>query len=349
MIDFLIKLLGPTLYGMGVSEADLLSYLTQLQNYIYAIVGIFVALIVILILAHFAKKGFRHVIRWEAVMAFFAAILIMVNSICYGPMYTNVSGFLNASKAEFSEETIANSKETIKKIGEEGIVLVKNEGLLPLSSDVSSLNVFGWDSTSPVFGGTGSAGSHSEGAIGILQSLQDAGYKTNETLSNMYTEYLDHRPEISMAAQDWSLPEPNVAHYTDEIMTEAKDFSDTAVIVIGRPGGEGADLPTDMNAVIKGTYNQGLATSNAPANWRYMNASYVNNGAYDDFEPGESYLELSVTEEQMVEKVCSEFENVVVIINANNTMELGWTDEYEQIKSVLLAPGVGNTGFAAIG
>lgn len=349
MVNWLVNLLGPFMYELGVSEADLISYITQLQNYIYIIVGAAAALVLIMILAHFVKKGLRHVVRLEALMAFFAAILIIVNSICYGPMYANVSGFLNASKAEFSEETIANSKETIQKIGEEGIVLVKNEGLLPLSSDVTKLNVFGWDSTNPVFGGTGSAGSHSEGAIGILDSFQNAGYETNETLSKMYTDYYDQRPSISMASQDWSLPEPNMSHYTDELMTEAKEFSDTAVIVIGRPGGEGADLPTDMNAVINGTYNQGLSVSNAPANWRYQNAYYTNNGSYDDFEPGEHYLELSVTEEQMVDLVCSEFDNVIVIINANNTMELGWVDEYEQIKSVLLAPGGGMTGFAALG
>lgn len=93
--------------------------------------------------------------------------------------------------------------------------------------------------------GTGSAGSHSDGNVSILQSLQDAGYKTNETLSNMYTEYCAERPTISMSAQDWSLPEPNMKHYTDDIMNEAKDFSDTAMVVLGRPGGEGQTfLPT---------------------------------------------------------------------------------------------------------
>ena len=154
MVDFLVKHLGPFLFDLGVSEADLISYLTQLQGYIYGIIAAAAVLILVLVLAHFVKKGLRCVVRIEAVLAFFAAILIIVNSICYGPMYSNVSGFLNASKAEFSEETIAQSKETIKKIGEEGITLVKNEGLLPLSSDVTSLNVFGWDSTNPVFGGT---------------------------------------------------------------------------------------------------------------------------------------------------------------------------------------------------
>ena len=80
-----------------------------------------------------------------------------------------------------------------------------------------------------------------------------------------------------------------------------------------------------------------------------MNATYKGNGNYEDFEPGETYLELSVTEEQLVEKVCSEFDNVIVVVNANNTMELDWVDEYEEISAVLLAPGTGATGFSAPG
>ena len=96
MVDLLVKLLGPFFYSLGVSEADLISYITQLQGYVYGILAAFAVLILVLIFAHKAKKGFRHVIRWEAVMAFLAAILIMVNAICYGPMYNNVAGFLNA-------------------------------------------------------------------------------------------------------------------------------------------------------------------------------------------------------------------------------------------------------------
>ncbi|MDO4490197.1 MAG: glycoside hydrolase family 3 C-terminal domain-containing protein [Lachnospiraceae bacterium] len=349
MVNLLARLLGPFFGSLGVSEADLLSYLTQLQGYIYGILAALVVMIVVMVAACKAKKGFKHVIRWEAALAFLMVVLVLANVICYGPMYTNVSGFLNASKVELSDETVAQSKDVIKRVGEEGFVMVKNEGLLPLDAEVTNLNVFGWDSTNPLFGGTGSGSSDASKAVGILQSLTDAGYTTNETLTNMYKEYREDRPGIGMKEQDWTLPEPTVDAYTDAIMTEAKEFSDTAVIVIGRSGGEGADLPMDMNAVIKGTYNPAEEISAAPANFGYMNASYTNNGSYDDFEEGESYLELSRTEEDMVEKVCSEFDNVVVIINANNTMELGWVDEYEQIGAVILAPGAGATGFAALG
>ena len=348
MINFLVNTLSPIFTPMGVSEADLLGYLTQLQGYIWGIIAIIVAMIVIMIAAHKAKKGNRHVIRWIAGLGALAGIVGIANAICFGPMYNNVSGFLNASKVELSEETVAQSKATVQKVGEEGMVLLKNDGTLPLASG-EKLNVFGWASTNPLYGGTSSGSSDSSTAVSILQSLKDAGFEVNDGLTSLYTQYRTDRPTIAMASQDWTIPEPPVSCYNDNLMAATKEFADTAVIVIGRSGGEGADLPTDMKAVIDGTYNPAAAVSAAPANFNYMNATYYNNGAYDDFEEGESYLELSVTEENLVEKVCSEFEKVVVIINANNAMELGWVDEYPQIGAVLLAPGSGISGFAALG
>ncbi len=349
MIGIIKSLIGPIVYGMGVSEADLTSYLTQLQGYVYAILILLVLLIIGLITAFGAKKGRRAFMRCQSIVAFIAAICVIVNMICWGPMKNNVSSVLNASKAELSEETVQASKDVIQKVGEEGVVMLKNDGLLPLSEDTKALNVFGWASTNPIFGGTGSGSSDASTAVGILGSLKSAGYETNQTLTDMYTAYRADRPTVAMQTQDWTLPEPTVEAYTDEIMNGAKDFSDTAVIVIGRSGGEGADLPTDMYAVIHGTYNVASQVSVAPDHMNYYNATYTNNGDYDDFDEGEHYLELSHTEEAMVTRVCDNFEKVIVIVNANNAMELGWVDEYDSIKAVLLAPGAGNTGFTAIG
>lgn len=238
MINFLAKLLGPIFTGLGVSEADFQSYLTQLSGYIYFILAALVVMIVVLIAAVKVRKGMKHIVRWQAVLAFVAVVAIVANMICYGPMYTNVSGFLNAAKVNLSEETVNQSKATVQKVGEEGFILAKNEETLPLASDVKKLNVFGWASTNPVLGGTGSGSSDSSSAVGILKSLQDAGYETNQTLTDMYTVYRDARPDVNMSTQDWTLPEPTADSYTDDIMAEAKEFSDTALIVIGRSGGE---------------------------------------------------------------------------------------------------------------
>lgn len=355
MISLLVKLLSPIFVPMGVSVADLTSYLTMCSTYVYAILLLVLALIAVMVGAHFAaRKGTRHVIRWTGALSFLLALVLVVNLVCFGPLYNNISGALNAVSIDLNEDTEQQSKDTIKTVGEEGLVLVKNNGILPLASDVKKLNVFGWDSTNPLFGGIGSGSSDGSSAIGILQSLQDAGYETNEELSKMYTDYRADRPGISMSAQDWTLPEPTADYYTEKLMENAEAFSNTAVITIGRSGGEGADLPQDMNAVINGTYDIAKEVSvNAKGkenyNYQYTKGTYTNNGDYDDFDEGEHYLELSNTEEAMIELVCSSFDNVIVVINANNAMELDWVDQYDSIGAVILAPGTGETGMTALG
>lgn len=196
MTGFLVNLLSPVFSSLGVSQADLTSYIEKLIGYVIAILALLVVMIVVMVVAHKAKKGFRHVIRWQAAIAFIAIVAVLVNVICYGPMYNNVSSVLNAKKVVLAQETTDQSRATIQKVAEEGMVLLKNDGILPLSSDTKKLNVFGWDSTNPLFGGTGSGSSDSSTAIGILQSLKDAGYETNESLTKMYTDYRADRPQL---------------------------------------------------------------------------------------------------------------------------------------------------------
>lgn len=354
MIQFFVDLLSPFFLRLGVSQTDINVYAEQLSGYVYAIVGTFVLMIAVMALAHFfVKKGTRHLVRFTAGIAWILTVTVLVNVICFGPMYNNVSIILN-STGEVSEETAAASKEVIQEVGEEGMVLLKNSNqLLPLSPDTRKLNVFGWASIAPILGGTGSGASDTSQSIGILQSLQDAGYETNETLSKLYTDFRANRnlPTTGVASvTEWTLPEPTADYYTAELMEEARNFSDTAVIVLGRSGGEGQDLPRDMNAVIDGTYDDIKQTAaGGNESYNYNDGFYTNNGDYDDFDPGEHYLQLSNTEEAMIEKVCGTFEKVIVVINTNNTMELGWVDEYESIGAVIQTPGTGATGMGALG
>lgn len=352
MIQFLINVLTPVFTNMGVSETDVKLYVETLSGYIYAIAGTLTVAVIAMIAAHWlVKKGTRHVVRISAAVAWVLIVTTLVNVICFGPMYHNVAPILNMTAA-VSEESLAASKAIIQETGEEGMVLVKNNGMLPLSGN-SRLNVFGWASTNPIYGGTGSGSADNSGNIDILASLTDAGFEVNQTIIDMYREYSPTRNlggnVVSVTYTDWSLPEPTMEHYTDAMMEEAKDFSDTAMIVISRSGGEGQDVPRDMKAVIDGTYDTRNEVANGNKEYNYFACSYTNNGNYDDFDEGESYLELSNTEEAMIEKVCAEFNEVAVVINANNPMELGWVDEYDSISSVILAPGTGATGMAALG
>ena len=269
---------------MGVSEVDVQTYVNSLSGYIYAILGSFVLMIAVMIAAHFiVKKGTRHVVRWSAGVAWVLIVAVLANVICFGPMYNNVAIILN-SQAQVSGESRENSRDVIREVGEEGMVLLENDGVLPLSPDTDRINVFGWASIAPIFGGTGSGSSDTSDCIGILQSLQDAGYETNDTLTDMYTEYRETRilPEMgNVGYTDWTLPEPTADYYTDEIMQEAEGFSDTAVVVLGRSGGEGQDLPTDMNAVINGTYDIRDEVADGNEQYNYFNCNYDNNGGIE--------------------------------------------------------------------
>jgi len=354
MLQFLIDLLTPIFEGMGVAATDVVTYVNLLSGYIYAIMGLLVLAVVVMVAAHFlVKPGHRHLVRWGAGLSWVLIVTILVNVICYGPMYDNVSVILNSGNRSVSPESAAASEAVIEKVGDEGIVLAENDGLLPLS-DTTKINVFGWAATNPIYGGTGSGSSSNEGNIDILTSLKNAGFEVNQELIDMYTEYSPTRDlggnVVSVNFTNWSLPEPPVDRYTDELMNNARAFSDTAVIVLARSGGEGQDLPSDMSAVISGTYDDvRQEKANGNESYNYYASSYTNNGGYNDFEAGESYLELSKSERDMIDLVATNFEKVVVVVNANNPMELGFVNDYASIRSVLLAPGTGRTGMAGLG
>ena len=324
---------------LSINIEDVIKVLDSMKPQLIGFGVVLVLAIVAMIACMKLPKAKKYMIRCQAGLAILLALVITVNLICFGPMNTMIS--LATGSGSISEETGAEATDLVEDIADEGIVLLKNEGsTLPLTA--GSLNVFGWASTNPVYGGTGSGAlNDAYHTVTLLEGLENAGFTLNTELSDFYTAYRADRPSIAMGTQDWTLPEPPASTYTDEMMANAKAFSDTALVVISRSGGEGADLPTDMAAVIDGSWQDGT-TSYA--------GSYTNNSTeYADFEQGQHYLELSKTERDMLDLVCSNFENVVVVYNGANTMELGFADEYTQIKSVLWCPGTGQSGFNALG
>ena len=324
---------------LSINIEDVIKVLDSMKPQLIGFGVVLVLAIVAMIACMKLPKAKKYMIRCQAGLAILLALVITVNLICFGPMNTMIS--LATGSGSISEETSAEATDLVEDIADEGIVLLKNEGrTLPLTA--GSLNVFGWASTNPVYGGTGSGAlNDAYHTVTLLEGLENAGFTLNTELSDFYTAYRADRPSIAMGTQDWTLPEPPASTYTDEMMANAKAFSDTALVVISRSGGEGADLPTDMAAVIDGSWQDGT-TSYA--------GSYTNNSTeYADFEQGQHYLELSKTERDMLDLVCSNFENVVVVYNGANTMELGFADEYTQIKSVLWCPGTGQSGFNALG
>lgn len=320
--------------ALEVQTSDVITVLKNCAPYFAALVVILLAAVAYCVFCRKYEKRKRKFFRGQAFIVALLAIVVVLNQICLGPVRTLLDVVVQV-KEEASEESLKEAEDLITNIGEEGIVLVKNGGVLPLSDDVKNLNVFGWAATNPCYGGTGSGAVDTSDCVTLLDGLKAGGYTLNETLLDMYTDYAQTRPESGMMHVDWTLPEPTLDHYTDEMMEEAKAFSDTAVIVIARIGGEGTDLPLDF----------GEKKEDGSQLYTYTN----NSSEYDDFADGQHYLEINQTEKNMIDFVCANFEKVVVIYNSANAMELGWVEEYEQIDAVLCCPGAGESGFSALG
>lgn len=311
---------------ISVEMEDVLAVLQLCKPYIIGIIAALVIGIVIMIACRRMSRGKRFLIRGEAVIAMVLAVVVCVNMICFGPMSTLIG--LATGNGTLSDETNEEAAEVAEEIMEDGIVLLKNESLLPLN-ETKKLNIFGWESINPAYGGAGSGGINDlYDIVSLNQGLENAGFSINQELVDFYNNYGADNPEMSIQKQSWTLPEPPVDTYDDELIKSAKEYSDVAVVVLSRKAGEGHnDIPMDVKK-----------------------AAYDNNSdEYDDFPEGEHYLQLSQTERDMVDMVCSNFDNVIVVYNGANQFELGFADEYPQIKSVVWCPGTGNVGFNALG
>ncbi len=214
----------------------------------------------------------------------------------------------------------------------EGTVLLRNQdGTLPLPAEVTQVNVFGWASTDWVCAGSGSGGLSCAGQS-IYEALKEDNIGYNESLMNMYEKFQNKRPGMDAGAlfsdvdQFFQLFEPAIddrSLYTQDLLDEAKAFSDTALVVLGRENGESLDAP------------------------RYQ---YKRSHAGNDFEYDKSrgYLELSTEEEALLKYVGENYQRVVVLVNSTNVMELGQLETVPGVDACLLCGATGQYGAGAI-
>lgn len=339
VIAFLIyRKVYDMLFGgaVAVSIEDVYSTINACKVPIICIVVGIIAAIVVAVLAGKKEAALRKMIRWQSLMAGILVVVVAVNVICLNIEYSLINKVMTGSKG-LSEETSEESKKLVEEIADEGVVLLKNENdSLPISTD-TKLNIFGWGSTQPIYGGTGSGSVSEETAVSLIQGIENAGFETNKELTKFYTDYRSDRPEIGMGGVDWTSVQPTIKDYNDAgIFEQAKEYSDTAVVVLTRSGGEGPDLPEKMST--DNTYNK-----------TQMGGDVVYTTQEEDGGSDVSYLELTSRERDMLEEVNKDFSNVIVIVNSANAMELGFLDEYENINAALWIAGAGETGFNALG
>lgn len=316
---------------LQINMADVMNVIGSLTPYLIAIGVLFVLALIITFAVNkktVKEVATRKIVHSESWLVALVGIVVAVSMMLTGPLSTLLNN-ATTTKYMLSDTTVSKANELAKEVQSEAITMLKNDDSnLPLSG--KKVNVFGWGSTNPVYGGTGSGSmSKQYKTVSLLDGMKQAGLKTNTELSKLYTDYRKDRPEVGMFAQDWTLPEVPAKQYSDKLVSDAKDFSDEAVVVLTRVGGEGADLPTDMKA-------KGITYKN-------------NSKDYDDFQKGESFLQLSKTERDMIDLVTSNFKKVTLVYNGANTFQFDFLNDYPQIQSVVWCPPAGQTGFSALG
>ncbi|WP_066586783.1 glycoside hydrolase family 3 C-terminal domain-containing protein [Cellulomonas timonensis] len=221
------------------------------------------------------------------------------------------------------EEVDEAAKALVEEISGAGIVLAKNEGAsLPLASG-ASVTMLGRAAADPVFGGSGSGSVDTNSAVTARGGLENAGFQVNDQVFAAIEAFAAENPRgyIEMDRPDistYDIGEMPVGDYQAQQASFA-DYSDAAVVYIGRPGGEGGDLTQDMT------------------------------GWDDNAVAGQHQLELNQDEKDLIALAKANFENVVVVVNASTTIEMGALQDDPEVDAILLAGSPGATGLNALG
>lgn len=228
------------------------------------------------------------------------------------PIYSDeVTSVYPTQKATNKAEAFANAQEVNLKLAEEGFVLLKNENAaLPMNKG-ARISVFSKNSVNLSYGGSGSGGFDTSSNKNLYESLNDAGFVTNPTLKRFY-ESSQSGPVRTANSSDLdngdnqkiATAETPQSKYTDAVKNRYVDYSDAALVVITRIGGEGFDLPRyqgdsegavspdshylelDQNeidlltAVTDGTFKRVVVVFNTPSSFE---ATFLKDSAYAAF------------------------------------------------------------------
>ena len=252
-----------------------------------------------------------------ALIAIIVVALIIGNTILF--KYENQVNTLLAPPI-VDEETFNLTSESgqamASRIMTEGTVMLKNDGALPLDySKVKQVNVFGWRSVDWLYGSAGQSSSGTTAPenddfsqnIDLCKALNKYGIKYNTELYDMYCDYYAPEP-IGANPRKYTignyiyLTEPDINnrnYYTEDLLQRSKEYSDTAIVVIGRVVGEHLNI-SSTSQKKKGE------------------------GAVDDNT--RHYLEISTEEEALLKYCGANFENVIVLLNMPNVFECGFLD-----------------------
>ena len=283
--------------------------------------------------------SFKSIKAWFISAVTFLVLVIVVDVLAFGVFYKPIVMALGSERPVYGDDVDspyvpeAQSKQETYELAnsnnewfcEEGSVLLKNaNNALPLAEG-SKVSVFGKNSVNLVYGGTGSSAGNLSNAKTLYESLEAAGFEYNPTLKSFYdddkksgsgrgenSDDLDNGEEVAMSTGET----PYSSYVSNNITASYAGYSDAAIVVFSRAGGEGFDLPKTSS---------------------------------DD--PDRHYLELDPNEQELLRQVTGAFEKVIVVINSSHAMELGFVEDgtYGEIDACLWIGAPGGSGIMALG
>ena len=242
-----------------------------------------------------------------------------------GDLYTTFT-----ADYENTDDLVAAHEAMGEQLMEEGAVLLKNNGSLPLQESARSVTLLGIRAeANTLYGATIGVNVPPAQNVSLTQALTERGFAVNETANAAYAAISDKgfnklSPSFSgvPAGEEpiYAVLEPSVEDLIaaeSTFMGSVEQYHDAAIVVLGRPGSEAAD------------YYPG-ATGIDPAS-----------GARNP-------LALTDAERDLVAFAGENFETVIVLINSANAMELRELEENERVSAILWIGWPGNYGMRGV-
>lgn len=262
------------------------------------------------------------------------ALTLITLDCVIGTNIDSINNYFQESKFDSSDfkDVATKSNELVQSIEEEGAVLLKNkDNCLPLkmNSDKTPINVFGWNSCDQgnVLKGVGSGASpiSDTNKVTLVNALELEGFEVNNEIISKYDSFYNgnfiNENDSNDKNKRLRLIQPSIDSYSSEMISKAKSFSSTAIVMISRILGE----------------NMG----EAPNYQKKINS----NGSSLDYT--KHYLELSNEEKDLLNMVEKEFDDVIVLINSTNTMELSFLND-DRIDAALSIGLPGQSGMIGV-
>jgi beta-glucosidase len=198
------------------------------------------------------NRARRTIISWSVVLAVILAIGIPVG------ILVNEFKAVAARGSDYDQNafdaTMVQARQVGLNIEAEGLVLLKNEdNLLPLA--IRKVNVFGVSAYAPVLGGSGSAIGSGQGT-NLLAALDSVEVEYNPALVELYQTWATEQKQnnespisvLNILAAAYSKVEAPYTYFTEDVLSAAREYSDTAIIIISRNAGEQND--TTIEALL---------------------------------------------------------------------------------------------------